>query len=112
MQQATEMKATFNLCFVDFQKAFDSVSTGMMENLLRQYGVLEWLVKLVEDLHEGIFCKITADVSVSDAIEVRSGVIQGGILSLLLFNMVIDYVMRKVVEETNVGIEWRDQRSW
>ena len=63
MQQATEMKANFNLCFVDFQKAFDGVSRGMMENLLRHYGVPERLVKLVEELHEGIFCKIMANVS-------------------------------------------------
>ena len=66
-------------------------------------------MKLVEDLHEGTFCKVIVDGSLSDDFEVKSGVIQGGILSLLLFNMVIDYVMRKVAEETNARIVWGDE---
>ncbi|KAK4296122.1 hypothetical protein Pmani_031359 [Petrolisthes manimaculis] len=111
MQQANEMKASLSLCFVDFQKAFDSVSRGMMKKVLRHYGIPEWLVKLVEDLHEGTFCKVMVDGSLSDAFEVKSGVIQGGILSPLLFIMVIDYVMRKVAEETNAGIVWKDERK-
>ena len=113
MQEVNEMKASLSLsfCFVDFQKAFDSVSRGMMEKVLRYYGVPEWLVKLVEDLHDGTFCKVMVDGSLSDAFEVKSGVIQGGILSSLLFIMVIDYVMRKVAEETNAGIVWRDERK-
>ena len=47
----------------------------------------------------------------SDAFEVKSGVIQGGILSPLLFIMVIDYVMRKVAEKTNAGSVWRDEHK-
>ena len=49
--------------------------------------------------------------SLSDAFEVRSGVIQGGILSPLLFIILIDFVMRKVTEETNAGIMWRNGRK-
>ena len=82
-----------------------------MVRILRHYGVPEWLVSLVEDLHEGTFCKVMVDGSLSDAFEVKSGVIQGGILSPLLFILVIDYVMRKVVEETNAGIVWRNERT-
>ena len=111
MQQANEMKARLSLCFVDFEKAFDSVSRGVMGKVLRHYGVPEWLVKLVINLHEGTFCKVMIDGSLSDAFEVRSGVIQGGILSPLLFVLVIDYVMKRVIEETNAGIEWRNGRK-
>ena len=111
MQQANEMKTSLSLCFVDFQKAFDSVSRGMIKKVLRHYGVPEWLAKLIEDLHEGTFCKVMVDGTLNDAFEVKSGVIQGGILSPLLFVMVIDYVMRKVAVETNAGIVWKDGRK-
>ena len=37
--------------------------------------------------------------------------IQGGILSPLLFVLVIDYVMGRVAEETNAGIVWGDGRK-
>ena len=61
MQHANEMKASLSLCFVDFEKAFDSVSREAMGKVLRYYGVPEWLVKLVKDLHEGTFCKVKSD---------------------------------------------------
>ena len=48
MQQANVMKASLSLCFVDFEKAFDSVSREAMGKVLRYYGVAEWLLKLVK----------------------------------------------------------------
>jgi len=51
------------------------------------------------------------DGSLSDAFEVKSGVIQGGILSTLLFVVVIDYVMKKVARETDAGIVWWEERK-
>ena len=105
------MKANLKLCFVDFQKAFDSDSGRMMEKVLRHYGVQEWLVKSDGDLYAGTFCKVIVDGSMSYAFEVKTGVIRGGILSHLLFIMVKDYVMRMVAEETNVEIVWRDERK-
>ena len=99
MQHANEMKASLSLCFVDFEKAFHSVSREAMGKVLGYYGVPEWFVNLVKDLHESMFCKVMSDGSLIEAFEVKSGVIQGEILSPLLFVLVIDYVMRRVAEE-------------
>lgn len=44
MQQAYEMKASLILCFVGFEKAFDIVSREMMGEMLRHFGIPEWLV--------------------------------------------------------------------
>ena len=60
----------------------------------------------MKDLHDGTHCKVMVDGSLSDAFEVKSGVMQGGILSPLMFIMVIDYVMKRVVMETDEGIVW------
>ena len=64
MQHANEMKSSLSLCFVDFEKAFDTVSREAMGKDLRYYGVPEWLVKLVKDLHEGAFCNVMSEGSV------------------------------------------------
>ena len=77
MQHANEMKASLILCFVDFENAFDSVSRETMGKVLRYYGVPDWLVKLLKDLHESTCCKVMSDGSFSEAFEVKSGVIQG-----------------------------------
>ena len=61
-----------------------------MGKVLRYYGVPVWLVKLVKDLHYGTFCKVMSDGFLSEAFEVKSGVIQGGILSPFLFVLVIE----------------------
>ncbi|XP_068227736.1 uncharacterized protein [Palaemon carinicauda] len=51
--------------------------------------------------------------SLTDAFEVKTEVLQGGILSPLLFIMVIDYIMNKVMRGMNNGIQWkRDQRLY
>lgn len=88
MQQANEVTANLTLCCVDFWKAFDCVSRGMIEKVARHYRVPENLVKVVEDLYEDTFCKVMIDKSLSDAYEVKSGVIQGGTLSPFLFIMI------------------------
>ena len=71
MQEENEMKANLRLCFVDFQKAFDSDSGRMIEKVLRHYGVQEWLVKSVGDLHAGTFCKAFVDGSMSQLLRLR-----------------------------------------
>ena len=53
-----------------------------MGKVLRYYGVPEWLVKLVKDLHAGTFCEGMSDGSLREAVEVKSGVIQGGFFPL------------------------------
>ena len=111
MQQANEKKMPLSMCFVDFKKAFDSVSRKMMSKIMRHYGVPECFVKLVTDLHDGTHCKVMVDGSLSDSFEVKSGVMQGGILSPLLFIMIIDYVMKRVVRETDEGIVWEEGRK-
>ena len=37
MQHANEMKVNLSLCFLDFEKAFDSVSREAMGKVLRYY---------------------------------------------------------------------------
>ncbi|CAF5123235.1 unnamed protein product [Rotaria magnacalcarata] len=38
----------------------------------------------------------------SDSFDIETGVMQGGIPSPILFNILFDYIMRKVIEEANV----------
>nr|XP_027218257.1 uncharacterized protein LOC113810808 [Penaeus vannamei] len=68
MQRANELKVPLSLRFVDFEKACDIVSRGAMGKVLGHYGVPEWLVILVTNLHENTICK----ASLSDAFEVKS----------------------------------------
>ena len=106
MQQANEMKVPLSLCFVDFEKAFDSISRRTMGKIMRHYGIPEEFVRVILNMHEGTSCKVMVDGCLTDPFEVKSGVLQGGILSPLLFVLVIDYIMKKVKADTGAGIDW------
>ena len=58
------------------------------------------------NMHENTSCKVMVDGCLTDPFEVKSGVLQGGILSPLLFILVIDFIMKKVKAETDAGIDW------
>ena len=93
IQQANEMRVPLSLCFANFEKAFDSISRRTMGKIMRHYGIV------IMNMHEGTSCKVMVDGCLSDSFEVKSGVIQGGILSPLLFVLVMDFVMRKVKQK-------------
>ncbi|XP_066958573.1 uncharacterized protein [Macrobrachium rosenbergii] len=73
---------------------------------MRHYGMSEKFVSVVMNMHEGTSCKMMVDGCLSDPFEVKSGVIQGVILSPLLFVLVVGYVMRSVKRETDAGMPW------
>ncbi|XP_066955188.1 uncharacterized protein [Macrobrachium rosenbergii] len=70
------------------------------------YGIPEKLVIVIMNMLEGTPCEVMVDECLSDALEVKSSVIQGGILLPMLFVLVVDYVMRRVKRETDAGILW------
>ena len=55
------------------------------------------LADLVQELYAGTWCEVRADGSVSPSFEVKSGVRQGCVLSPLLFNCVMDKVLREAM---------------
>ena len=64
----------------------------------------EEFVRVILNMHEGTSCKVMVDSCLSDPSEVKSGVMQGGILLPLLFVLLMDYIMKKVKVETEAGI--------
>ncbi|XP_066965665.1 uncharacterized protein [Macrobrachium rosenbergii] len=76
-----------------------------MGKITRHYGMPEKSVTVIMNMHEGTSCKGMVIGCLCDPFEVKSGVIQGGIQSPLLFVLVVDYIMRRV-RETDAGLLW------
>ncbi|XP_068227686.1 uncharacterized protein [Palaemon carinicauda] len=63
------------------------------------------------DMDSGTYCEAMVDGSLTEAFKVKTGELQVGILSPLLFIMVIDYVMNNVMQGMNNVIQGKwDQR--
>ena len=75
-----------------------------MGKIMRHYGISEEFVRVIMNMHESTSYKVMVNDCLSDWFEVKPGVIQDGILSPLLFVLVMDFVMRKVKAETEASI--------
>lgn len=106
IEQTVEWQTPLYLVFVDFATAFDRVKRGEIWKSLKEHGVPPKIVNLIRECYDGFQCKVTHKGGVSESFETTAGVRQGCLLSPLLFLLVIDGVMRRVVAGKNRGISW------
>ncbi|XP_073671663.1 uncharacterized protein [Paramisgurnus dabryanus] len=103
IEQSAELQRQLYVNFIDFEKAFDSVHRDSLWHILRAYGIPKHLVKLIKSFYKNYSCCVGG----SDIwFEVTTGVRQGCVMSALLFNLVIDWVMRRSTETGHTGIRW------
>ena len=68
---------------MDLAKAFDRVPRDVVCWALRQSGVEEWLVRIIQSMFEGAVTSMKLGVSESAEFAVKVGVHQGSVLSPL-----------------------------
>lgn len=106
VEQSVEWNTSLYIKFIDFEKAFDSMDRSTIWDIMRHYGIPEKIAKIVESSYQGMSAKLLFKQRTSKSFRVKTGVRQGCLLSLLLFLLVIDCVMKKVVGEGENGIKW------
>ena len=78
---------------------------------MRHYGIPNKYISIIKATYEGMTCRVLHGGDATEKFQVLTGVRQGCILSLFLFLMVIDWVMKKTTQGKENGIQWtiRDQ---
>ena len=82
--------------FLDLQKAHDRVDRDAMWYILRLYGIGGRLLRGVKSLYAGSKACVRVGNEVSEWFPVRVGLRLGCVMSLWLFNLYIDGVVREV----------------
>ena len=77
-----------------------------MWKLLRHYGAPEKITSLIRCTFQDMSCRIAHAGQLSESFEVKTGVRQGCLLSLFLFFLVIDWIMKTTPTGRNNGIQW------
>ena len=97
VEQALEWNAILYVCFVDYEKAFDSVHRETLWKIMESYGIPRKLVKMVKAMYAGNQCAVVDSSGQTDWFTVASGVKQGCNMSGFLILLVIDWIMRATV---------------
>ncbi|CAB1103279.1 unnamed protein product [Ectocarpus sp. CCAP 1310/34] len=91
-------KIPLYMCFVDLNKAYDSVDREMLWKVLARAGISAKLIEVIRQFHDGMRARVRMDDGeLSDWFFVTQGERQGCVLSPLLFNIFFAEVLEVVV---------------
>ena len=107
IEQVIEWNAILYVCFVDFEKAFDSIDSVILWEIMREYGIPSKLITMVKAKYEESKYAVVDGSGSYDWFNVKTGVKQGCCMSGFLFLLVIDWVMGRTIEERRTGIRWQ-----
>ena len=106
IKQAREFQKNIYFCFIDYAKAFDCVDHNKLWKILKEMGIPDHLTCLLRNLFAGQEATGRTGHGTTDWFQIRNGVRQGYILSLCLFNLYAEYIMRNSgLEEAQAGIK-------
>ena len=92
-------------CFIDYAKAFDCVDHNKLWKILKEMGIPDHLTCLLRNLYAGQEATVRTGHG-TDWFQIGKGVHQGCILSLCLFNLYAEYIMRNAgLQEAQAGIK-------
>ena len=82
--------------FIDFKKAYDSVRTEVLYNILMEFWIPKKLITLIKMCLTETYSRVRVGKNLSDMFPIRNGLKQGDVLSPLLFNFALEYAIRRV----------------
>ena len=106
IQKAREFQKNIYFCFIDSTKAFDCVDHNKLWKILEEKRIPDHLICLLRNLYAGQEATVRTGHGTTDWFQIGKGVHQGYILSLCLFNLYAEYIMKNArLDEAQAGIK-------
>ena len=91
-----------HVCYLDIQKAYDSVEYWALDLVLQNYGFSKQFRSIISDLCAGASCNVILPYGLSEDITITQGVRQGCPLSPMLFILFLEPLMLRL-EDSGLG---------
>ena len=106
IDNASKFQKTIYFCFIDYAKPFDCVDHNKLWKILQEMRISDYLTRLLRNLYTGQEATVRTGHGTTDWFHIGKGVCQGCILSLCLFNLYAEYIMRNAgLDEAQAGIK-------
>ena len=93
MEKAKEFQKNIYFCFIDYAKSFDCVDHTLWK-ILTEMGISDHLTCTLRNLYASQEATVRMEYETTDWLKIGKGVRQSCILSLCLFHLHAEYIMR------------------
>ncbi|KAL4082900.1 hypothetical protein QTP88_029554 [Uroleucon formosanum] len=112
LQKTWEYDKSVHMVFIDYKKAYDSIHRASLIKILEEFGMPSKLISLVGCSISHTDIKVKVGQTLSKTVQVTTGLRQGDAISPVLFNIVLEKVVREAaldkegvkLGENNIGI--------
>jgi hypothetical protein len=98
LEKKWEYNGTVHELFIDFKKAYDSVTREALYNILIEFGLSMKLVGLIKMCLNATYSRVLVGKNLSDKFSIENGLKQRDALSPMLFNFCLEHAIRRVQE--------------
>lgn len=110
-EKCVEQNMELYAVFIDFSKAFDTVSREALWSVLKRFGCTDKVVNLVRELHDGMQAKVIQGKDTSSGFDVTNGVKQGCVLAPTLFSLYLTAILHVAFKDIHKGIYIQTRHS-
>nr|VZI33276.1 unnamed protein product [Spirometra erinaceieuropaei] len=93
------------VCYIDFAAAFDSVHRESLWRIMALDGVPAKIITMIKAYYRSTIARVLVRNNLTQPFGFRSGVRQGCILSSILFNYAMDWILGRALHEDD-GVEF------
>ena len=105
MEQSIGWQSPLYINFIDFEKAFNSISREVLWRLLRHYGMPVKVVTITRALYEGYSAQVVHNGQRTQPLNMRTVGRQDYLLSPLLFLVALGWVTRTAFDRKRYSVD-------
>jgi hypothetical protein len=94
IEKTYEFNADIHQLFIDYKQAYDSINRQQMYKIMKEFGIPEKLINLVKMTLRRTLNKVQISGKLSDSFETTRSLRQGDTLSIFLFSIMLEKVIR------------------